>query len=152
MRMPELLRAAAVISPVRVAEAIALVGDTDVVEMPVAPIRLSARGNALDAYGRVAVCAIVSLAGSCQFADNRCSLLGPLPQVAIQVVRPAASKSRLAAAAIVDGNYLVGPDDSRSVLLTARDVPYTVVGNITSGPIEVNGAALGNPWAPLNVI
>jgi len=28
----------------------------------------------------------------------------------------------------------------------------TVLGNIVGGPIMVNGAALGAPWQPLNVI
>ena len=43
--------------------------------------------------------------------------------------------------------------DTRSLdLKLGNQKALTVFGNIVGGPIMVNGAALGAPWQPLNVI
>jgi hypothetical protein len=36
--------------------------------------------------------------------------------------------------------------------LSPENGPFTVLGNITSGEIVINGAALPAPWASLNVV
>jgi hypothetical protein len=48
------------------------------------------------------------------------------------------------------GNRLVGTGELPTLLLDAPR--FAVVGNITSGPIQVNGAALPAPWNALNVL
>ena len=56
-------------------------------------------------------------------------------------------------AAIASSNYLLGPRDLTALVLRLPDAaPFTVLGNITTGPIEVNGNPLTTPWAPLNII
>jgi hypothetical protein len=43
--------------------------------------------------------------------------------------------------------------DARSLNVTLGNAKaLTVLGNIVGGPIIINGAALGGPWQPLNVI
>jgi hypothetical protein len=43
--------------------------------------------------------------------------------------------------------------DVRSLNVTLGNAKaLTVLGNIVGGPIVINGAALGGPWQPLNVI
>lgn len=51
--------------------------------------------------------------------------------------------------AIASSNRLIGQGEGITVLLAAQQ--FTVIGNITSGPIQVNGAALPLPWNALNV-
>jgi hypothetical protein len=46
-------------------------------------------------------------------------------------------------------NRLIGSGDLPTLALDAKS--FAVVGNITSGPIEVNGAQLPAPWNALNV-
>jgi hypothetical protein len=51
--------------------------------------------------------------------------------------------------AIVGSNRLIGAGELPALLLSAAS--FAVMGNLTSGPIQVNGAALGAPWNALNV-
>ena len=101
------------------------------------------RGNVIDAYGQAPAVQIVTDA-PCIFTDNRCFLGGV---EGVPVVRLAAG------AAIASNNYLNGPIKSLGLdLELPAGGPFTVLGNISSGPIEVDGAALPPPWQPLNVI
>jgi hypothetical protein len=59
-------------------------------------------------------------------------------------------------AILASSNHLLGP--GRSVALRMEAGPFTVLGNIVTGPgkveqsILVNGLDLTPPWAPLNVL
>jgi len=87
------------------------------------------------------VSALVS--GACTLNDNRCFLRGR-EQPAVEVA---------ADAAVVNANQVQGTLGKVAVLLRLPDRgPFTVLGNITHNGIEVNGAMLGAPWAPLNVL
>ena len=102
---------------------------------------VSLRSNVLDAYG-VAEAVMISVAGACAISDNRCSLRGRA-QPAIQAG---------AASAIVSSNQVQGTDGKTTVTLKLPErAPFTVLGNITTNAIEINGAVLPAPWAPLNV-
>jgi hypothetical protein len=80
--------------------------------------------------------------GACAISDNRCLLRGR-EQPAIQSA---------SASAIVSSNQVQGTQGRITVVLKLPERgPFTVVGNITTNAIEVNGAALPAPWAPLNV-
>lgn len=104
------------------------------------------RGNVLEAHGGAAAAAIVA-AGDCTFQDNRCLLLfGFQPVVEIG-----------ATALIVSANYVRGTAEPAGVFqfsmaLQVDEARLTVLGNITSTPIQVHGTVLDAPWAPLNVV
>jgi hypothetical protein len=99
------------------------------------------RNNRFDAYG-VAEAVLVAVSGACAISDNRCLLRGR-EQPAIQSA---------AASAIVSSNQVQGTQGRTTVALKLPDRgPFTVLGNITTNGIEINGAALPAPWAPLNV-
>jgi hypothetical protein len=100
------------------------------------------RGNVVEAYGQVPAVMILTDA-ACIFGDNRC----------LATVREGVPAARIAAGAVVAGNnYLRGPLKGTALeLQLVAGGPFTVVGNIASGPIEVNGAGLAAPWQPLNV-
>jgi hypothetical protein len=102
---------------------------------------VSLQSNFLDAYG-VAEAVLIAVAGPCSISDNRCFLRGRA-QAAIQGA---------AASAIVNANHVQGTQGKITVALRLPDRgPFTVLGNITTNAIEINGAILGAPWAPLNV-
>ena len=53
----------------------------------------------------------------------------------------------------MNANQVQGTLGKVAVLLKLPDAaPFTVLGNITHNGIEVNGAFLAAPWAPLNVL
>ena len=85
-------------------------------------------------------------------STNRC-LLNPT----VALSQPVADAQ--AGAIIAIGNYLEGaPTDPKGgvpvvvLRLVPENGPFTVLGNIVGGPIVIDGAALGGPWQPLNVI
>jgi hypothetical protein len=99
------------------------------------------RNNRFDAYG-VAEAVMIAVTGACAISDNRCLLRGR-EQPAIQSA---------AASAIVSSNQVQGTQGRTTVALKLPERgPFTVLGNITTNAIEINGAALPAPWAPLNV-
>ena len=102
---------------------------------------VSLQNNFLDAYG-VAEAVLIAVAGPCSISDNRCLLRGR-EQPAIRDA---------SANAIVSANHVQGTQGKITVSLRLPDRgPFTVLGNITTNGIEINGAMLGAPWAPLNV-
>jgi hypothetical protein len=102
---------------------------------------VSLQNNLLDAYG-VAEAVLIAVSGACSISDNRCLLRGRA-QVAIQGA---------AASAVVNANQVRGTQGKITVALKLPERgPFTVLGNITTNSIEINGAILGAPWAPLNV-
>jgi len=85
---------------------------------------------------------------SCQFSDNSFQLNGAaganLPPI-VALNHPVA---------IVSSNRLRSTDPNAarpSLELTAAN-SFTVLGNITSTPMQVNGAVVGGAWGPLNII
>ena len=102
---------------------------------------LSVHGNFLSAYGVTsAVQAVVS--GACTFNDNR-SLLRGREQPSVEIA---------AGAVVLNANQVQGTQGKVTVALKLPDRgPFTALGNITTHAIEINGAVLGAPWAPLNV-
>ena len=102
---------------------------------------VSLQNNLLDAYG-VAEAVLIAVSGACSISDNRCLLRGRA-QPAIQGA---------AASAVVNANQVQGTQGKITVALKLPErAPFTVLGNITTNSIEINGAILGAPWAPLNV-
>jgi uncharacterized protein DUF6519/parallel beta helix pectate lyase-like protein len=102
---------------------------------------VSLRHNLFDAYG-VAEAVMIAVAGACAISDNRCLLRGRA-QPAIQ---------GMVASAIVSSNHVQGTQGRITVTLRLPERgPFTVLGNITTHAIEINGAVLAAPWAPLNV-
>jgi hypothetical protein len=83
----------------------------------------------------------LNAAGSCIFTDNQCILLVP------GNARPLAKLSAPLVAAA--NNILTG--GMPSLQIEPRDNKHTILGNVASGTILVNGAPLAGPWEPLNV-
>ncbi len=104
---------------------------------------LSVHGNFVEAYGiGKAVQAVLN--GSCTFNDNRCLLEGQ-KQPAVDIA---------AAACVLNANHVRGTQGGVTVDVKLPELPepkgFTVLGNITTHSIAINGTALNNPWAPLN--
>ena len=99
------------------------------------------RNNRFEAYG-VAEAVMIAVSGACAISDNRCLLRG----------REQPTIQSAAASAIVSSNQVQGTQGRTTVALKLPDRgPFTVLGNITTNAIEINGALLAAPWAPLNV-
>ena len=57
-----------------------------------------------------------------------------------------------AAAVILNSNFLDnGRGDHDTVQIHVSKEPFTVLGNIASGLIRIDGVPLADPWKPLNV-
>ena len=106
-------------------------------------------GNLLEAYGTAPV-VNVAAGGAFTFSTNRCLLTAGV--AAGTVGQPVAQAQ--VGAALASSNYLEGPANASALLLQLPDTgPFTVLGNISSGQILVNGASLAaTPWGPLNVV
>lgn len=101
------------------------------------PSNAGVRGNSFGARGLLPAVRVV-LDGDCHFSDNRCEWRGGGP-VAVQLV---------AGSTVLSGNRVRGGETSIQVRGNTKAV--TVLGNITTGPIDIDGP-LG-AWAPLNVL
>lgn len=123
--------------------------DDYIVQLPRGREVIAVRGNVFATVG-IGSAVLASAKGSFMFNENRCSQRsvegdegGSGPTVA-----------RISGGAIIAGsNYLEGSVKGAGMLLYLPAAgPYTVLGNICSGAIAVNGAVLTAPWLPLNVI
>jgi len=86
----------------------------------------------------------VVITGSCRFSDNQCAWVSEKVATVVEVT---------AEAVIASENRVECGREARAPRPKAREPEaVTVLGNIVGGPIMVNGAALGAPWQPLNVI
>ena len=113
-----------------------------VVVFPKGRDSVGVRGNVVEAYGQ-APAVLLTTDAPCIFTDNRCLFGGA---EGFPVVRLAAG------AAVASNNYLDGPPKSLALSMELpTGAPFTVLGNIASGPIEVDGAALPPPWQALNI-
>ena len=106
--------------------------------------RVGMQSNALHGYGRSAVVEAV-LTGSCRFCDNEASVAGRIAPAAVELS---------ATTIIASANRVTFDREKSSLELQALDKSlFTALGNITTGPIRMNGANLvGTPWEKLNVI
>jgi hypothetical protein len=103
----------------------------------------SVTANALHAFGGGAV-AEIFINGSCRFSDNHCTAgTRPIP-AAVNVT----ATSIVAASNRVECERETHGLDLKVAVKNA----VTVIGNITNGPIFVNGSTLSTPWQPLNVL
>jgi hypothetical protein len=96
-------------------------------------------GNVADAYGRGG--AISVLAGAVVTDDNRVT-----SATRAEAILPAVQVR--ARSAVVGANHVTVTRRQLAIAIDAG--PCTVLGNVTNGPIELNGAALGPPWDALN--
>jgi hypothetical protein len=107
---------------------------------------VSVRGNLLEAFGGSSAVE-VNIAGQLIFSENDCRLYTRSDTPAAELETQAQM--------IASNNALTSPKLSLliSVGVNSQKQPNcTVLGNISTGLIEVNGAALAAPWAPLNIM
>jgi hypothetical protein len=121
------------------ARSVLLFGEATIIRLPRGREVVAVRGNLADGFGLVPDIE-VRAGGACVVSENRC-LLATDKATVVAVS---------AGAAIAGGNYLEGMPKQTSMILQTGNGPFTVLGNISSGPIEVNGAVLAAPWAALN--
>jgi hypothetical protein len=108
-----------------------------------APVRAGVVDNTCHGYGRGPLTQVF-VTGSCRFSDN---------QYVCGSGKVAAVVEVIAETAIAAENRVECSRDTRSLDLKLGNAKaLTVLGNIVGGPILVNGAPLGAPWQPLNVI
>jgi hypothetical protein len=117
------------------------------------------RGNTFEAFGDGPII-LVQQARSCLFCNNECFLDNPpgtsLTTKVVQLGSPSATNGAI----IASGNFVQiassqdGVKASSIIELYPADsaTALTVLGNITGGSIEVNGALLSEPWLSLNVV
>jgi hypothetical protein len=105
------------------------------------------RGNRLSASG-AAPAVEISSSGQVQMLDNRSSLVPPV-KIPVVVVR--------AQKIIFNANSVEADRGEQDVVRLeffnqqSKQPPVTVLGNIVSGLIRINGAVLPDPWKTLNV-
>jgi hypothetical protein len=97
-------------------------------------------GNVADAFGRGG--AILVIADACVLGENRVTVAARKQATAAVQVR--------ARSAVVNANHVLTSRRQPAMQLVAG--PCTVLGNLTSGPIELNGADLAAPWDALNAL
>jgi hypothetical protein len=107
------------------------------------PVRAGVINNTCHGYGRGPL-SLVLITGSCRFSDNQYSCASQKVEAVVDVT---------AEALIAAENRIECGRDVRSLDVKLGNAKaLTVLGNIVGGPIIINGAALGGPWQPLNVI
>jgi len=118
-----------------------ILSDVKVIARPLGRELVSLQDNHFDAYGAVQA-VLIAISGACTFNDNRCRLRG----------RKQAAVAATALSAIVHANHVESSDGEFTVELTLPDKAlFTVVGNVTTRLIGVNGSQIPPPWTPLNV-
>ncbi len=107
------------------------------------PGSVGVRGNVADAFGRSPAITVFT-AGAMVIGENRVTLDAPGDSVSAVAL--------LGSSAVVSANHVSQPRGQRSIqlALNPQGAPFTMLGNVTSGPIVVDGAGLGAPWDALN--
>jgi hypothetical protein len=107
------------------------------------------QGNLVESYGMAPAVRVVAR-GTLTLSTNRC-LLGTAT-VGNAALIPVVEGE--AGAVMANTNYLEGAAKTPSMVvkLLPENGPFTVLGNISNGEIQINGSGLAAPWAPLNVI
>jgi hypothetical protein len=105
---------------------------------------VAVRGNLTEGHGQSPVVEVASL-GACVVSDNRCLLVSlRIPAVDVDAM-----------ALVAGGNYVQGSPDMPAMRLSVPEGAYTVVGNLTSGRIEMPSSPTGTlelPWANVNTV
>ena len=101
---------------------------------------VAAHGNEIAAVQTAHRPVLVEAAQLCELSQNRIAAAD----------RTAGPSLIRAARAIVSANDLRGPGDNVVLEIEVQEKTAAVLGNLHTGPIRINGAALGNPWEPLN--
>jgi hypothetical protein len=97
--------------------------------------------NSMHGYGGAAVVQVV-VTGGCRFTDNHCSAgTRPIP-IAVDLT---------GTSIVASANRVECERATHALDLKVNKNTFTVLGNITGGPIFVQGAVLGGVWQPLNV-
>jgi hypothetical protein len=110
-----------------------------VISLPLNRPSLGVRGNLVEAYGQ-SPAVYVDTRALIVFSDNRCFLLS----------RGAVTAFVRGEAAVAGNNILDGPAKFPALELEVAGA-FTLLGNVTSSPISVNGAAPPPaPWTTLN--
>lgn len=132
---------------VRFQEIEAVITENDV-QFRALPVEFAmVRGNRFSAIGSTAAVEVRS-PGRVQLSDNRCDLLPPVKSTVVFV---------RARGIVFGGNSVDAERGEQDVVqlevpAVQRDVlPVTVLGNIVSGVIRINGVVLSDPWKALNV-
>ena len=124
----------------------AFVGTNVFAVLPAGTETVGLRGNLIESFGSQPSIFINSVAGPASLQENRCFQTGSpnLQAIVIDVT---------AGAAQVSNNYAqrTPRSDIAAIRITVPNPLFTVLGNLASGPIFVNNAALPAPWTPLNV-
>ena len=102
------------------------------------PGSVGVHANVADSVGRGG--AIFVTAGACVVGNNRVTFVSTAEAVAAVLLT--------ARHVIADANHVVV--SRRQIAIKIQAGPCTVLGNITTGPIEFNGAPLVPPWSGLN--
>jgi hypothetical protein len=123
--------------------------DGYLVQLPRGREVVAVRGNVFETVGS-GYAVYASAMGSFMFNENRCSQRSQVGEEG----GSGPAVVRIGGGAIIAGsNYLEGSVESPGMRLNLpTSGAYTILGNICSGGIIVNGAALVDPWRPLNVI
>ena len=113
--------------------------------LPQGPGSASLRGNRL--RGQITVAPLVDVDGSslgCIFAENDAEVTGgAAAAAATSVARIRCAHGSAATNRLIDPGHMI--------TLDLRGNPLAVLGNLTTGPIRVNGSALTPPWNALNI-
>jgi hypothetical protein len=113
----------------------------EAVKLPRGRSSIAVHGNLVEAVGQVQA-VYLQTEGSCLFNDNRC----------FHVTRKSTVVKVFAGALVASDNYLEGIEKLPAADLTLpAGAGFTVSGNVSSGEIQLNGAALPAPWDQLNV-
>lgn len=107
------------------------------------PVRAGVVSNTCHGYGQGPLSQLL-ITGSCRFSDNQYACVSEKVGAVVDVT---------AEALIAAENRIECGRNAKSLDVTLGNAKaLTVLGNIVGGPIIINGAALGGPWQPLNVI
>ena len=107
------------------------------------PVRAGVVNNTCHGYGRGPLSQVL-ITGSCRFSDNQYACTSEKIEAVVDVT---------ADALIAAENRIECGRNAKALDVTLGNAKaLTVLGNIVGGPIVINGAALGGPWQPLNVI
>jgi hypothetical protein len=100
------------------------------------------RGNVADATGRSPAILGLAAGAACVLGENRVTLA--TRERSVPVVRA------VFGSAAVTANHVRARRGVPSIDLRVNGGPFTVLGNIATGRIRVDGAGLAAPWAALN--
>lgn len=100
----------------------------------------SVLGNTFFARGRISAVQVTARTEA-MFSDNRCTLQGPRGTPAVRIASPVV---------VLNANRVRGGAVASVQITAAKSV--AALGNISNGPITVNGGGLPGPFVPLNLI